>query len=118
MSLRDQIRANKPADFVKVSVPEWGADVYVRGMTGRERDAWEASMLVRTGKGRPDVNMENVRAKLVALTACDEQHNRIFTDDDASWLGDTDCKALDRIFAVAQQLSGISDSDIESLVKN
>lgn len=101
----------------EVSVPEWGGTVFVRGMTGRERDQFEASIVKQKGKNT-EINMKNARAKLVALCAVDEEGNRIFSDTDIALLSNKSAKALDRIFAMAMELSGISKDDMEELTKN
>lgn len=84
-----------------VPVPEWGGDVYVRTMSGTDRDAFEASLIGKEGR------LENVRARLVSLTLCDEAGSRMFTDSDITALGGKSAQALDRVFAVAQRLNGI-----------
>lgn len=99
-----------------VSVPEWGGDVYVKGMTGAERDKFESSLIDTRAKSR-SLNMANVRAKLVSLCACDEDGKRLFTDADVQALSEKSASALQRIFEVAQKLSGIGDADVEELAK-
>jgi len=90
-----------------VAVPEWGGELYVRTLTGTERDRLEASL-----QGKKDrVDLENVRARFAVLTICDEQGTRLFTHADISKLGKKSAAALDRVFAVAQRLNGFSDSD-------
>lgn len=100
-----------------VEVPEWGGTVRVRGLTGAERDAFEQSIVEQRGKSTR-MNLKNIRAKLVALTVVDEQGNRVFTDEDAELLGKKSASALDRIFAVAQRLSGLRPEDVEELAGN
>lgn len=100
----------------KVDVAELGGHVYIRGMSGAERDDWEKSLIVGKGKKR-DVNTANVRAKLVARTACDEKGERLLSDEDAIALGKLRVDALNKMFAVAQKLSGVSDEDVEELGK-
>ena len=100
-----------------VEVPEWGGAVYVRALTGAERDQFEASIVEQRGRD-VRMNMRNIRAKLVALTVVDEDGQRIFTDDDVAALGGKSAAALDRLFAVAQRLSGLSMEDVEELAKN
>ena len=63
-----------------VDVPEWGGAVRVRSFTGRERDAFEASMVRGEGKDRK-VDLTNMRARLVGLTVIDEGGQRLFTDE-------------------------------------
>lgn len=100
----------------RVDLPEIGLTVYVRAMSGVERDAWEKSLLEGRGKNQR-VNTDNVRAKLVAKVTCDEKGERVFTDADAVELGKGRVDVLNRIFSKAQELSGVSDKDVEELGK-
>jgi len=100
-----------------VEVPEWSGSVYVRALTGIERDAFEQSVVEQKGKSTK-MNLRNIRAKLVALTAVDEEGKRLFTDDDAALLGKKSAAALDRVFDVAQRLSGLRQEDVEELAGN
>ncbi len=99
-----------------VNVPEWGGSVWIRCLTAAERDAFEASMLNTESKGA--IRMANVRAKLVCRAACNEDGSRIFLDADADKLGRKSAAAMDRLFSVAQRLSGMSAKDVEELEKN
>ena len=100
-----------------VDVPEWGGAVRVRAFSGRERDAFEASLVRGDGKDRK-VDLTNMRARLVALSVVDEAGQRLFTDEEVDLLGAKSGAALDRVFAVAQELNGLSGADVEALVKN
>jgi len=99
-----------------VDVPEWGGSVRVRSLTGRERDAFEASMVRGEGKDRK-VDLTNMRARLVGLTVIDEVGLRLFKDEEVDLLGAKSGAALDRVFAVAQHLNGLSGADGEELTK-
>ena len=114
---RDEILQVQDLPTEQVHVPEWGGDVLVRALTGAERDRFEQSIVEQRGKSTR-MNLQNIRAKLVALTVVDEQGNRIFKDEDVKWLGNKSAAALDRIFEVAQRLSGLRDEDVEELAKN
>ena len=100
-----------------VEVPEWGGTVRVRSFTGRERDAFEASMVRGEGRDRK-VDLTNMRARLVGLTVIDETGQRLFTDEEVDLLGAKSGAALDRVFAIAQKLNGLSGADVEELSKN
>lgn len=114
---REQILAINDIEIRKIYIPEWEDYVYVRGMTGKERDEFEASIVKQRGRDTI-VNMKNARAKLVVLCTVDEEGNRIFNKNDVELLAEKSAKALDRIFAVAQELSGISKDDMDELTKN
>lgn len=100
-----------------VAVPEWGGTVRVRSFTGRERDAFESSMVRGDGKDRK-VDLTNMRARLVGLCVIDETGARVFSDDEIDLLGAKSGAALDRVFAVAQTLNGLSNADVDELAKN
>ena len=101
----------------ELEVPEWGGAVRVRSFTGRERDAFEASMVRGDGRDRK-VDLTNMRARLVGLTVIDEAGQRLFTDEEVDLLGAKSGAALDRVFAIAQKLNGLSGADVEELSKN
>jgi hypothetical protein len=100
-----------------VSVPEWGGDVMVKAMNGTERDAFEASMVEVRGK-QQIMKMDNIRAKLVAKTVVDENGELVFSVGDIEALGRKSSAALDRVFAVSQRLSKLTQADVDDLVKN
>jgi hypothetical protein len=99
----------------EVSVPEWGGHVWVRTMTGTERDAFEAALLNGQNKA---TNLSNIRARMAVLTVCDDAGDRLFDDADMAALGKKSAAALDRVFAVAQELNHFGDKDVEDLAKN
>lgn len=112
LSRADLLRVSLPQETVYIK--ELKDSVIVRGMTGRERDAFEASCLVGKGRKR-DVNTLDMRAKLVALCCIDEKGQRLFSDEDVALLGDVRADVVDRLFSVAQRLSGLRDEDVDEL---
>lgn len=96
--------------------PEWPCDVFVKSLTGSERDNWEGSLLVKTGKGKRVVSYDDIRAKLVAKTACDHTGNLLFKESDVIALGKKNASALQRVFALAQKLSGLTSDDVDELM--
>ncbi len=105
---KDAILAADDLPRETVNVPEWGGEVLVRTMSGTDRDAFEASLLEKDGR------MENVRARLVALTLCDAQGDRLFNDSEIAALGRKSARALDRVFSVAQRLNGIGVEQVDA----
>lgn len=98
-------------------VPEWGGDVMVYGMTGSQRDEFEASIVEMKGKTQT-MHMQNLRAKLCAMCIRDEDGRRMFDSDEVDELGAKSAQALQRIFDAAQRLSGLATEDVEKLAKN
>lgn len=121
---KDQILNAEDLQTEVVNVPEWGGDVLVMGLTGAERDAFEASVVTQSqkekGKGRgTKVDLTNFRAKLVAKSVVDpDTHDRLFSDAHAVQLGRKSAAALERVFDVARRLSGMSDEDVDELTGN
>jgi len=111
---RDAILQADDLPTKTVDVPEWGGAVCVRSMTGVERDQYESTMVERKGKD-VQVNLKNIRAKLVALCCIGDDGKRLFGEDDAEALGKKSAAALDRVFSVAQKLNGLSAKDVEEL---
>lgn len=108
------------ADDIKtdaVDVPEWGGTVLVKALNGAERDSFEASIVTGSGNN-VKMNMENIRAKLVVRSIVGEDGKRLFSDSDAEILANKSAAALDRVFTIAQALSGIGEKDLKEMVKN
>lgn len=101
----------------KVTIEEWGGYVFVRRLKGSERDLFDKLTFESNG---PDVQMnkDNLRARVAALTVCDNEGNRLFTDADIEALGEKAGSALDQIFAVAIRLNKFRKEDLEDLAKN
>lgn len=110
---RDAILAADDLKKETVKVSEWGGEIIISTMTGEARDAWEQSLI----KSK-DNNMQNIRARLVAVSAMDENGNRLFSDSDVEALGRKSASALDRCVRVAQKLNKLTESELEELSKN
>lgn len=109
---RDSILQAQDIKIELIEVPEWGGSVYVKGLSGSERDSFEGGLMQKDGK---TPNFHNIRAKLVVKTACDADGKRLFTDADIPELTNKSASALQRVFEVAQRLSGISSADVQEL---
>lgn len=96
-----------------VPVPEWGGEIIIGTMTGTARDAWEQSL---AGGGK--VNLENLRARMLAYCALGEDGKRLFTDGDADALGQKSGAALDRCIKVAQRLNKLTEDDLKEIKGN
>lgn len=103
-----------------VEVPEWGGTVLVRGMTGAERDRFEASFAADDLKGMSKKGLQDLfRARLAAGCMVDEKGKRLFQGEAVvKRLADKSAIALQRVCDVALRLSAISDADVDDLTKN
>ena len=115
---KDQILESNDLKNEAVNVPEWGGTVYVRTMTGADRDQFESSMVLVMPDGTRKTDMTNLRAKLVALTIVDEAGARLFETSDMDRLGLKSAAAIERVFAVAQRINGLGGQAEDDAIKN
>jgi len=111
---RDDILAVDDIQIELTEVPEWFGAVYVKGMTGAERDRFESGIISISDKDSK-VDMRDIRAKLCSETICDESGKKQFTLSDVKALSQKSAAGLQRVFEVAQRLSGITDDDVKEL---
>ncbi len=109
---RDAILNINDTALVQVDVPEWGGAVYVRPMSGRDRDAYDLEMVQAGGK------IENMRARIAVRVVCDADGNLMFKPEDADALGKKSAKALDRIYAAMESTSKTTADGIAQLKKD
>ncbi|MFD7793641.1 phage tail assembly chaperone [Streptomyces sp. NPDC059759] len=119
---RDSILQAADVKTETVPVPEWGGDVILRGLTGEEMDAYQASRRQIRNAGTKDQEIvliqDNARANLLVKCIVDETGTRVFTDRDAGLLGAKNGKILDKLFDVASALSGLNDEEQEEMEGN
>jgi hypothetical protein len=98
---------------------ENGDFVYVRQMTGHERDVFERSLYVMDGNNKPTTKLEDFRAKLAVVTLCDEAGKSLLEPKDFMALSNAmSASKLEKIVNAAQKLNAITEADKEELVKN
>lgn len=98
---------------VKLHIPEWNDDVYLRRPTANDRDAWEL-YCQEHGKTPHKV----WRAKLASILICDEGGKLLFTEKEVHALGEKSAPALHRIWEKGLELMRISEADVAELEKN
>lgn len=117
---REQIQeASRSAkiDRERMVVPEFGGDgvIWVRGMSAREQDKVEESFRIKSGKRAGQIDQTNFRAAVTAKVVVNEAGERMFSDNDAEWLGRFKSGVLDRIIAKSRELSGATDEEAEEM---
>jgi hypothetical protein len=108
---RDQFLAAIDMPRESVHIPRLG-DVWVRTLTAEEREAWEVG--VENGAR----SRHQIRATLVAMTACDEAGTALFTLADVPALAKKPAAFILPLFDAALRLSRVSATDIDELEKN
>lgn len=114
MLTRDQILGVSDASVVPVEVPEWSGVVYVRTMSGADRDEFETAAVAMRKAGSLK---GQARALFVAFVACDEAGARLFSLDDLDALGKKRADVLDRIAAAGIRLNRLTDAEVEDEAK-
>lgn len=94
-------------------VPEWGVTVYLKGMTGKDRDSYERAFGDLEKAGR-----ENLRARILVKMLLDEKGVRIFSDEDADQLGEQQAPIIDDLFSKAMIYAGITREQRQEKIKN
>lgn len=105
-----RILAANDTKLEKVPVPEWGDDVYIKTLSGTERDIFEEAY--------SSEKMKNFRARFLVLTLCDEAGQRLFSDDEIDQLGKKSAFVINRLFEKAWSLNAFRDADVEALGKD
>jgi len=119
---KEALLKKEKLEVVKVDLDK-GDYVYVRQMTGRERDTFERSLFkeVRTKKGAISYegSLKDFRAKLAVCTLCDEKGVLLLSPADVSTLSQNmSAFRLEIIINEAQKLNKISEEDKEEILKN
>jgi hypothetical protein len=116
MSLtRDQILAIEDRKTAEVKTPEWGdgASVFVRTLSGAERDELENAIIKARAAG-----IGNARARFCAAFACSEEGAPLFTAADVDALTNKSGAALSRILDAGLALNAMREKDVKELEKN
>lgn len=110
---KDMILAADDCNLLKVSVPEWGGDVYIRVMTVGERDAYENEWQRKKESG-----VDDFRTKFLVRCLVDEKGNRLFDNGDVQRLATKSARVMNRVWLAAMEHNNLSDTTIEELAKN
>jgi len=95
-----------------VSVPEWGGEVTLQELDGRKRDEFEAYLITDPGSKDSKINLQGARAKLLSLSIVDEKKQQMFLPEEISSKSGV---VLNRLFEIAQKLSGLSDEEADKI---
>jgi hypothetical protein len=88
-------------------VPEWGGEVYIKTLSGTERDAFEDAYA--------ENKMKAFRCRFLVLTLSDDKGQRLFEDGDVAELGKKSSVVINRLFEAAWKHNAFTDEAVESL---
>lgn len=105
-----KILAARDVKTVLVPVPEWGDEVFIKTLSGTERDAFEDAY--------SSDKMKNFRVRFLVLTLCDESGERLFGDSDVDELGKKSAGVISRLFDKAWAINAFRSEDVDALGKD
>jgi hypothetical protein len=120
---KEKLLTKQPLKVEKVEF-ENGDYVFVREMTGRDRDNFEQSVMKERRDAKGDIKgydqiLTDFRAKLAVTTLCDETGDLIFKPGEAGKLSECiSITNLEKIVEKASNLNKITPKDKEDLIKN
>ena len=119
---KEALLKKQELEVVEVDLGD-GESVFVRQMSGHERDVYEQSQIRRfkDKKGNHDYEMQldDFRARLVAHTACDADGKLLLEPRDYKQLSNAmSAQRLEKIVNVSQEINAITAEDQEELIKN
>ena len=110
---KDQILAADDLGLLKLTVPEWGGDVYIRVMTVGERDAYENEW-----QRKKETGVDDFRTKFLVRCLVDDKGGRLFDNGDVARLSQKSARVMNRVWLAAMEHNNLSDQSIEELAKN
>ena len=115
-SLRDKILAAQDIPSEVVTIPEWGVDVLVRGMSAGDRITLMQNAFDQTTQ---QVNMSIVYPDVVVACAFDPDSTEpIFTEADKAAILAKSSAAVERLANVGLRLSGIGKDEQDAAGKD
>jgi len=107
---KSAIMAASDTKLEKVHVKEWKGDVYIKTLSGTERDLFEDAYSTD--------RMKNFRPRFLVLTLCDANGERLFTDAEVAELGKKSSAVIAKLFDKAWALNAFRTEDVEALGKD
>ena len=116
---RKQIINSSDLMFEDVHVPEWGGDVRLSVITGKERSQYQNETLIINGGKVTGMKLENIQSRLLALCIVDENGERLFqTAADVQKLAGKNGAVIETLFKRAQRLNKLEDNAVDDAAEN
>lgn len=108
-----EILGCQDSPLIEAAVPEWPCrKIWIRTMSGRERDAYEVSVNDTRIGDRLDLN--NFRARLLVIVLADEAGKRLFADTDFASLGEKSGVVIDRLARLARSHNKLGPEEADT----
>lgn len=96
----------------------WDITAFMRSMTQREKDDFEASVLDDDLNKVDTERLKTVKARLVIACLCDVTGRSLFEASDVDRVRNLDSKVIEIIHRQIESHVGFDRKDLENLVKN
>ena len=112
--------ANLPAEDVEVFDANGNVigEIRMRGLTGSELTAYQESLVVTLSSGQRKSNARHAMAKLIVLSAINEDGSPYFDKSETVKLDEAPARFLMPLFESAQRLCGLTDDDMKQMTEN
>ena len=104
------LAANDTKISEEIKVPEWGGEVFVKTLSGTERDIFEDAYSQN--------KMKAFRARFLVLTLCDDKGERLFGDNEVDALGKKSSVVINRLFDKAWAHNAFTSEAVDALGKD
>lgn len=110
MGLAETILAADQAKSLKVHVPEWGCDVWIRSLPLGDLQEWELACLRAKGDG-----VDDYRTRYLAKCLVDDSGKPLFTSEQLKNINGT---VGARLFKLAQRHNDLDEKELQDIGKN
>lgn len=114
---KEQMLAVNDSKIKKIYVKEWGGDIYIKQMSGKEQDELEKQM----SESDKTKSFTNRRARYLALFITDKDGKRFFdinNKQEMDLLSEKSGKVLNYIAEEITKLNGVTEEELENIAKN
>ncbi len=112
---RNDLLSLEDSEVIKVYIDDWDRNVYIRTVSGEERDRFTQETQNRQ---RTSTDLLNFRARFAVMVLCDADGKRLFTDQDVQLLGEKSAAALEQIFDAGLTLNKMGNTAVEEMAGN
>lgn len=122
LTLRDKIRECDDVDREVVDCPEWKCKIEMRSPTSAqtsELEQWASARAPKEDETPDPKRFEGMKEKYIIACAFNpDDGKQIFSEADIEWLKEKSGKVIERLWTVAQRLTGLAEDEAEALGKN
>lgn len=108
-----KIRDCQDISYSELEVPEWGGKVFLKTLTGMERDKIE-QMSVKFGQSK----IEGFSAEIALMAICGADKKPLFVPGDLVWLREKSGLALNRVFNEISKINKLFGESVREAAKN